>query len=253
MPASPTVYTEEVVETIRRMKAENATNKVIAIAIGTTEDAVASHCSAHGIKLSTEGYIGAWVGAKVAHAYHAEANGYARVSSRTQDYQAQVDALKAAGCEKIYSEKVSGKSTKDRREFDKLMRALLPGDSVTVVKLDRLARSTRDLANILHDLAERGCGFTSLHESWCDTAFAVGRLMMTIMGGIAEFERELIRTRCEEGIEKAKAKGKRFGRKAKLDAGQRRVIADRYAKGETMAALARVYDVGEATIWRALP
>src|SRR5260370_37504655 len=78
--------------------------------------------------------------------------GYARVSSRTQDYQAQVDALKAAGCEKIFSEKVSGKSTSSRREFDKLMRALLPGDTVTVSKLDRLARSTRDLHNILHEL-----------------------------------------------------------------------------------------------------
>ncbi len=178
--------------------------------------------------------------------------GYARVSSRTQDYQAQVDALKAAGCEKIFSEKVSGKSTSSRREFDKLMRALLPGDTVTVSKLDRLARSTRDLHNILHELEQKGCGFVSLGEAWCDTTTAVGRLMMTIMGGIAEFERELIRTRCEEGIEKAKAKGTQFGRKAVLDAGKRRVIVDRYAKGETMAALAREYDCGEATIWRTL-
>src|SRR5260221_8777389 len=96
-------------------------------------------------------------------------NGYARVSSRTQDYQAQVEALKAAGCEKIYSEKASGKTTNGRREFDKLMKALLPGDSVAVVKLDRLARSTRDLSNILHDLDQKGCGFISLSETWCDT------------------------------------------------------------------------------------
>jgi DNA invertase Pin-like site-specific DNA recombinase len=178
--------------------------------------------------------------------------GYARVSSRTQDYQAQVDALMAAGCEKIYSEKASGKTTNGRREFDKLMEALLPGDSVAVVKLDRLARSTRDLSNILHELDQKGCGFISLSETWCDTTSAVGRLMMTIMGGIAEFERELIRTRCEEGIEKAKAKGTQFGRKAVLDAGKRRVIAERYAKGETMAELAREYECGEATIWRAL-
>jgi DNA invertase Pin-like site-specific DNA recombinase len=91
-----------------------------------------------------------------------------------------------------------------------------------------------------------------LHESWCDTSSSVGRLMMTIMGGIAEFERELIRTRCEEGIAKAKAKGTRFGRKAVLDDGERRMIAARYAKGETMAELAKVYEVGEATVWRAL-
>jgi DNA invertase Pin-like site-specific DNA recombinase len=178
--------------------------------------------------------------------------GYARVSSRTQDYQAQVDALKAAGCGKIYSEKVSGKTTKGRREFDKLMKALLPGDTVVVTRLDRLARSSRDLANILHELDEKACGFVSLRESWCDTSSSVGRLLVTIMGGVNQFERELIRTRCDEGIERAKAMGTRFGRKAVLDPGKRRVIADRYAKGETMAALARDYDCAEATIWRAL-
>jgi DNA invertase Pin-like site-specific DNA recombinase len=179
--------------------------------------------------------------------------GYARVSSNTQDYQAQVDALKAAGCERIFSEKASAKSRNGRREFDKLMRALLPGDVVTVVKLDRLARSTRDLHNILHDLDAKGCGFVSLGEAWCDTSTSVGRLMMTVMGGIAQFERELIRSRCEDGIARAKAQGKQFGRKPKLDAGERRKIAERYAKGEmTMAELAREYDVSEPTIWRVL-
>ena len=111
--------------------------------------------------------------------------GYARVSSRAQDYQGQVDALKAAGCEKIYSEKVSGKSTDNRRQFKRLMKDLLPGDVVYVAKLDRLARSSRDLHNILHDLREIECGFVSLGESWCDTTSSVGRLMLTIMGGIA--------------------------------------------------------------------
>jgi DNA invertase Pin-like site-specific DNA recombinase len=178
--------------------------------------------------------------------------GYARVSSNTQDYAAQVDALKAAGCERIFSEKASGKSTNGRREFDKLMRALVPGDIVVVAKLDRLARSSRDLHNILHDLAENDCGFISLGESWCDTTTDVGRLMMTIMGGIAEFERGLIRKRCDEGIERAKAKGTKFGRPSALDASQKRKIAERYAAGETMAELAREYECGEATIWRAL-
>ena len=124
--------------------------------------------------------------------------GYARVSSRTQDYSAQVDALKAAGCDRIFSEKRSGKSAKDRPEFNKLMRALVPGDTVVVSKLDRLARSSRDLHNILHELQERGCGFVSLGESWCDSTSEVGRLMLTIMGGIAEFERGLIRKRCRK-------------------------------------------------------
>jgi DNA invertase Pin-like site-specific DNA recombinase len=178
--------------------------------------------------------------------------GYARVSSGTQDYTTQVETLKAAGCERIYSEKQSGKSLAARREFDRLMRGLVPGDTVVVTKLDRLARSSRDLHNILHDLAELGCGFTSLGEAWCDTTTEVGRLMLTIMGGIAEFERGLIRKRCEEGIANAKRKGTRFGRPLALDDGQRRRIAERYAKGETMAALAREYSCGEATIWRAL-
>jgi len=178
--------------------------------------------------------------------------GYARVSSKSQDYAGQVAALEAAGCERIFSEKVSGKSTDGRREFDKLKRGLLPGDTVVVTKLDRLARSSRDLQNILYVLAERECGFVSLGESWCDTTSKFGRLMMTIMSGIAEFERELIRERCEEGIERAKRKGTKFGRPSALDAGQRRRVAERYAGGETMAELAREYECGEATIWRAL-
>jgi DNA invertase Pin-like site-specific DNA recombinase len=178
--------------------------------------------------------------------------GYARVSSNTQDYAAQVEALKAAGCERIRSEKASGKSTNGRPEFAKLMKALLPGDTVVVTKLDRLARSSRDLHNIIHELKERGCGFVSLGENWCDTTTDMGRLMLTIMGGMNEFERGLIRQRCQAGIERAKAKGTKFGRTSVLDPGQRRKIAERYAAGETMAELARDYDCGEATIWRAL-
>jgi DNA invertase Pin-like site-specific DNA recombinase len=178
--------------------------------------------------------------------------GYARVSTAKQDYAAQVDALKAGGCGTIFTEKVSGKSTNGRTEFNRLMKALKPGDTVVVTKLDRLARSSRDLLNILHDLEEGGCGFVSLGETWCDTTSDVGKLVVTIMSGIAEFERKLITSRCEEGIAKARANGKKFGRPSALDAGQKKKIADRYAAGETMAALAIEYDVGEATIFRAL-
>ena len=131
-------------------------------------------------------------------------------------------------------------------------RTLRPGDTIVVCKLDRLARSSRDLHNILHEVHEQDCGFVSLAAAWCDTTTEVGRLMLTIMGGIAQFERELIRSRCDEGIERAKALGTKFGRKAVLDASERRVVAERYAKGETMAALAQAYECGEATIWRAL-
>jgi DNA invertase Pin-like site-specific DNA recombinase len=178
--------------------------------------------------------------------------GYARVSSDTQDYTAQVDALKAAGCGRIFSEKASGKSTNGRTELAKLMKVLLPGDIVAVTKLDRIARSSRDLHNLMGEIKERGCGFVSLGDAWCDTTFDVGRLVLAIMGGIAEFERELIRKRCDAGIERAKGKGTKFGRPTALDASQRRKIAERHAAGETMAELAREYDCGEATIWRAL-
>jgi DNA invertase Pin-like site-specific DNA recombinase len=178
--------------------------------------------------------------------------GYARVSSDTQDYAAQVEALKAAGCETVFSEKASGKSTDDRRQFKRLMKDLLPGDTVVVTKLDRLARSSRDLHNIIGELAERSCGFVSLGETWCDTTTDVGRLVMTIMGGIAEFERGMIRKRCQDGIDRAKAMGTKFGRPTVLGAGQRLKISERYAAGETMAQLAGVYGVSEPTIWRAL-
>jgi DNA invertase Pin-like site-specific DNA recombinase len=178
--------------------------------------------------------------------------GYARVSSKSQDHAAQIEALKAAGCDRIFSEKASGKSTDGRPEFKKLQKALLPGDVVVVTKLDRLARSSRDLANILHDLETLSCGFVSLGEAWCDTTTDVGRLMLTIMGGIAQFERGLIRKRCEEGIARAKRKGTKFGRPSALDEGERRTIAECYAKGATIPELAAEYEVGVGTIWRSL-
>ena len=178
--------------------------------------------------------------------------GYARVSTAKQDYDLQVEALKAAGCERIFSEKASGKSTDGRREFNRLMKALNPGDVVVVTKLDRLARSSRDLLNILHDLKEGSCGFVSLGEAWCDTTSDIGQLVVTIMSGIAEFERKLILSRTESGIAKARANGKKFGRPSALDVTQKRKIAERYAAGETMARLAADYEVGEATIFRAL-
>ena len=178
--------------------------------------------------------------------------GYARVSSDTQDYEAQVEALKAAGCGRIYSEKASGKSTNGRPALARMLKTLGPGDVVTVTKLDRIARSSRDLHNLIHDFKERGVGFVSLGDSWCDTTSDVGRLILAIMGGIAEFERELIRKRCQAGIERAKARGTQFGRTPILDHSQRRKIAERYAAGETMAELAHEYACGEATVWRAL-
>ena len=102
--------------------------------------------------------------------------GYARVSSKGQDYAAQVEALKAGGCDRIFSEKASGKTTDGRPQFAKLQKVLLPGDTVVVTKLDRLARSSRDLHNTVHELDGLSVGFVSLGESWCDTTTDAGRL-----------------------------------------------------------------------------
>ena len=133
-----------------------------------------------------------------------------------------------------------------------MLKALLPGDIVVVTKLDRVARSARDLLNIVGELKDRDCGFISLGDSWCDTTNEMGRFMLAVMSGIAALERDLIRKRCQAGIERAKAKGTKSDRPSALDASQRRKIAERYAAGETMAELAREYECVDATIWRAL-
>ena len=111
--------------------------------------------------------------------------------------------------------------------------------------LDRLARSSRDLLNILHDLKEGSCGFVSLGESWCDTTSDIGQLVVTIMSGIAEFERKLILSRTEAGIAKARANGKKFGRPSALDVGEKRKIAERYAAGETLTLLDHAHPLRE--------
>ena len=158
--------------------------------------------------------------------------------------------MKAAGCDKIYSEKITGKTTDDRRQFKRLMKDLLPGDIVVVVKLDRLARSGRDLHNILHELDANECGFVSLGESWCDTTTSVGRLIIAIMAGIAQFERELIRQRCDEGLERARANGVKFGRKPKLSAFQIDEAKRRLEAGESQSDVGRLFGVSHQTIGR---
>src|SRR5580692_3184456 len=124
--------------------------------------------------------------------------GYARVSTDGQTLDAQQAALAAAGAEKVFAEKVSGAVT-DRKAPAKAILALGPGDVLLVTRLDRLARSTRDLLNVLDAVAEAGAGFRSLADAWADTTTAHGRLMLTVLGGLAEFERELIRARTGEG------------------------------------------------------
>ena len=146
--------------------------------------------------------------------------GYARVSTRDQDLAGQLAELKAAGCELVYREKVSGAAS-DRKELARLVRKLERGDTVIVTRLDRLARSTRDLLNILDEIGKAGAGFRSIKDTWADTTTSHGRLMLTILGELAEFERELIKDRTDAGRVRAKARGVKFGRKPKLNPFQR--------------------------------
>src|SRR5258705_6121316 len=147
--------------------------------------------------------------------------GYARVSTDGQSLSAQLAELKASKCAKISQEKISG-ARSDRKQLTRLMAVLAKGDVLVVTRLDRLARSTRDLLNLLGTIAEKGAGFKSLKDAWADTTTAHGRLMLTVLGGLAEFERELIRTRTGEGRERAKARGVVLGRKPTLPGHQRR-------------------------------
>jgi DNA invertase Pin-like site-specific DNA recombinase len=125
--------------------------------------------------------------------------GYARVSTDGQTLDAQQAALREAGCAKVYAEKVSGAKT-DQAALAKALAALGPGDTLIVAKLDRLARSTRDSLNTLAEIAQRGATFKSLGDPWCDTTTPHGRLMLTVLGGLAEFERHLILARTDEGL-----------------------------------------------------
>ena len=176
--------------------------------------------------------------------------GYARVSTDGQSVAVQEAQLRAAGCAKVYSEKISGKATEGRAELAKALRRLSEGDVLMVTRLDRLARSTRDLLNLLHDLGQRGIGFKSLADSWADTTTMHGRLMLTVLGGIAEFERELIKARTDEGRKRAKGRGVKFGRPPALTAHQRQEALARLASGEAQADVARTFNVGQATISR---
>src|SRR5499433_3398480 len=153
--------------------------------------------------------------------------GYARVSTNGQDLGSQEAELLAAGCAKLA----------------KLIRRLEPRDVLVVTRLDRLARSTRDLLNVPATIGEREAGFRSLKDTWADTTTPHGRLMLTVLGGLAEFERELILARTSDGRGRAKARGVKFGRPASLTAHQRQEALQRLQEGATQADLARTYGV----------
>lgn len=175
--------------------------------------------------------------------------GYARVSTDSQTLDTQINQLKAAGAEKVFREKVSGSRT-DRPQLKKVIAALEAGDVLLVCRLDRLARSTRDLLNTLDEIAKKGAGFRSLGDAWADTTTPHGRLMLTVLGGLAEFERELIRVRTSEGRERARANGVKLGRRPKLTPHQIREALARREAGEPLTEIARSYNVSHSTISR---
>jgi DNA invertase Pin-like site-specific DNA recombinase len=178
--------------------------------------------------------------------------GYARVSTREQDLSGQLAELRSAGCVKVFKEKASG-ARGDRAELRKAVDKLQPGDVLVVTRLDRLARSTRDLLNVMAAVTDRGAGFRSLKDTWADTTTPHGRLMLTVLGGLAEFERELIRARTGEGRERAMKAGVRFGRPKKLSPHQRREAIDRLNAGEAVADIARTFGIDRATVYRLTP
>jgi DNA invertase Pin-like site-specific DNA recombinase len=175
--------------------------------------------------------------------------GYARVSTDGQSVAAQVDQLTHAGAEKVFREKVSGAVT-HRQQLQRALNALDEGDVLLVTRLDRLARSTRDLLNTLALIAEKKAGFRSLGDAWADTMTAHGRLMLTVLAGLAEFERELIRVRTSEGRARAKARGVKLGRPFKLTPHQRKEARERSDSGEFLTDIARSYNVSHSTISR---
>ena len=174
--------------------------------------------------------------------------GYARVSTYGQTLDAQLEQLRAAGCisRNIYREKAHT----DRRQLLRMLGKLAPGDVVTVTRIDRLARSTIDLFGIVKRIVDAKAQFRSLAEPWADSGTRTGRLMLAVLGGLADLERDLIRTRTAEGRSRAQKRGQHMGRPPKLTEAQQAEARRRRAEGATLAELARSYGVSKSTISR---
>ena len=175
--------------------------------------------------------------------------GYARVSTLDQNLDLQLQALKKAGCQKIFREKVSGAS-RQRPEFQLMLNQLREGDTIIVWRLDRLARSTRHLLETMETIREAGARFQSLSEPWADTTTHAGKMIMTVFAGIAEFERDLILERTQAGRIAAKTKGVRFGRPPKLNPEQLKLAQRLIEEGNAAQEIADTFNVHVATIYR---
>ena len=174
--------------------------------------------------------------------------GYARVSSFDQDHATQAARLKDAGCEIIRKEKASGKTRAGRDELAAILDFIRPGDELVVVKLDRLGRSTRDVLNLVHELEQKGAGLRVLEPEFC-TSTDTGRILVTVLGMVAEMERRFILERQRAGIDAAKKKGVYKGRKPSVPVEQVRKMR---GEGKGPAEIAAVLGVSRMSVWRAL-
>jgi DNA invertase Pin-like site-specific DNA recombinase len=177
--------------------------------------------------------------------------GYARVSTDDQDLSLQRAALQGAGCTRTYEEKISG-AKRDRPELIRMLDHIRAGDVVVVSRLDRLARSTRDLLEIAAQLKAAQAGLRSLHEPWADTTSPAGRMVLTVFAGIAEFERELIHERTSTGRTAAKSRGVRFGRPPKLTSDQIALARRLVEEGTSVPEISRILNIHRTTLYRTL-
>lgn len=177
--------------------------------------------------------------------------GYARVSTDDQDLENQHQRLVGIGCERIYAEKVTGTHAR-RPELERLLDHLREGDVLTVTRLDRLARSVRDLLDIAERIQEAGAGLRSLAEPWADTTTPAGKMVLTVFGGIAEFERSLIVERTRQGREAAQQRGVKFGPRPKLSPAQLAHARQLLEGGTPMTEAANLLGVHRTTLYRAL-
>lgn len=177
--------------------------------------------------------------------------GYARVSTSDQSHEAQVEQLMAAGAAKVFSEKISG-ATADRPELQRAIAALDAGDVLVVTDIDRLARSTRDLLNILHEIKRRGASLRSLRDPWINTDTETGELILTLLGAVAKLERSMILRRTAEGRARAKERGRSLGRKPKLNAAQIMEAQVMKAQGRGLREIGAILGCDASTVSRAL-
>jgi DNA invertase Pin-like site-specific DNA recombinase len=175
--------------------------------------------------------------------------GYARVSSAGQSLEVQLDALKAAGCDKVFQEKKSGTIVDGRQALADAIDFLRNGDTLVITRLDRLARSSVDLHNIIDRLNAKGVKFRCLQQAGVDTDSGMGKLVLAILGAVAEFETDIRKERQKEGIEKAKAKGVYKGRKPSVDANAVQALK---ADGVRPSEIAKRLGIGRASVYRAI-